>query len=242
MFLVAWFLLSDAVATVSGTAILFARTELKLGTVAIALLSITATASGIAGSIIWPILSKHYGWRTNRTIVACMMLMEVIPIYGLLGYLPFIRNLGFGGLQKSWEIYPLALVHGIVMGGISSYCRSFFGLLVPPGHEVAFYALFAITDKGSSAIGPAIVGRIVDVTGHIRPAFIFLAILILLPMPLVWYVDAEVGQAEAVRMAAILATGQDRSGVELWGPVSHPEEEEEAEALMMTQTSGRRTT
>lgn len=33
VFLVAWFLLSDAIATVSGTAILFARTELKMGTV-----------------------------------------------------------------------------------------------------------------------------------------------------------------------------------------------------------------
>ncbi len=90
------------------------------------------------------------------------------------------------------------------MGGLSSYCRSFFGLLIPPGSEAAFYALYAITDKGSSAVGPAIVGAIVDATGQIRPAFGFLAVLIALPAPLVWMVDAEKGQADATRIAEIM--------------------------------------
>jgi UMF1 family MFS transporter len=204
IFLVAWFLLSDAIATVSGTAILFARTELKMGTVAIALLSITSISSGIAGAFFWPIISRRYGLQTNRTIVACVAFMEIIPLYGLLGYLPFVQAWGVGGLQKAWEIYPLGIIHGFVMGGLSSYCRSFFGLLIPPGSEAAFYALYAITDKGSSAFGPAVVGLIVDATGHIRPAFIFLAVLILLPAPLVWMVDVKKGQEDAVRMAGLL--------------------------------------
>jgi MFS transporter, UMF1 family len=44
-----------------------------------------------------------------------------------------------------------------------------FGELIPPGYEAAFYALYAITDKGSSIFGPAIVGAITDATGEIRP-------------------------------------------------------------------------
>lgn len=207
VFLIAWFLLSDAIATVSGTAILFARTELKMGTVAVALLSITATSSGIAGAFIWPIISRRYALETNRTIVACLVLMEIIPIYGLLGYIPFIKGWGVGGLQQAWEIYPLGIIHGFVMGGLSSYCRSFFGLLIPPGSEAAFYALYAITDKGSSAVGPAIVGMIVDATGTIRPGFLFLVVLIALPAPMIWMLDAEKGQADAVRMASVLKKG-----------------------------------
>ena len=89
------------------------------------------------------------------------------------------------------------MVYGMAMGGLSSYCRSFFGQLIPPGHEVALYALFAITDKGSSAIGPAIVGRITDATGSIRPAFIFLLFLIGLPILLVRRVDEQKGRQEA---------------------------------------------
>jgi UMF1 family MFS transporter len=130
--------------------------------------------------------------------------MEIVPMYGLMGYIPFIQTWGVGGLQKAWEIYPLAFVHGFVMGGLSSYCRSFFGLLIPPGSEAAFYALYAITDKGSSAVGPAVVGVIIDRTGHIRPAFIFLAVLIALPGPLIWMVDVKKGQEDAVRLAGTL--------------------------------------
>jgi MFS transporter, UMF1 family len=204
IFLIAWFLLSDAIATIGSTAILFARTELRMGTVAIALLSITATSSGIAGAFTWPVLSRRYALKTNRTIVACIVMMEIVPIYGLMGYIPFVKAWGVGGLQKSWEIYPLGFVHGFVMGGISSYCRSFFGRLIPPGSETAFYALMAITDKGSSAVGPTIVGLIVDAAGTIRPAFFFLAVLVALPAPLMWMVNADKGQEDAVRMAGLL--------------------------------------
>ncbi|KAE9364014.1 MFS general substrate transporter [Stipitochalara longipes BDJ] len=214
IFLIAWFLLSDAIATVSGTAILFARTELRMGTVAIAILSITATASGIAGASIWPILSRRFGWKTNHTLVACLCFMEVVPLYGLLGYLPFFQSLGWGGLQQAWEIYPLGFIHGFVMGGISSYARSFFGRLIPPGSEAAFYALFAITDKGSSAVGPAIVGAIVDATGTIRPAFFFLAVLIAVPAPLIWMVDVEQGQADAVRLAGVMKKTGDENDLD----------------------------
>lgn len=208
LFLIAWFIVSDAIATVSGTAILFARTELQLSTVAIACLSITASGSGILGAFSWPLIQRRYHLRTNTTIVVCLCLMETIPIYGLLAYIPFIHYWGVIGLQQSWEIFPLAALYGFSMGGFSSYCRSLFGLLIPPRHEAAFYALFAVTDKGSSAIGPAVVGLIVDRVGTIRPAFWFLLVLIALPVPLIWAVDAEKGRADAVRMSEMLADGK----------------------------------
>ena len=201
IFLIAWFLLSDAVATVSGTAILFARTELHMGTIAIALLSITATASGIAGAFAWPRISKRYGFQTKSAIMACVLLMEIIPFYGLLGFLPFVQSWGVGGLQQAWEIYPLGFVHGFVMGGLSSYCRAFYGEIIPPGSEAAFYALYAITDKGSSAVGPTLVGLIIDKVGTIRPAFGFLAVLIALPLPILYLVDVKQGHADAVALS-----------------------------------------
>lgn len=201
LFLVAWFLVSDAVATVGSTAIMFARTELHLSATGVALLSITATLSGIGGSLLWPFFGRRYGTKSGRTIVYCLCVMEFIPIYGLLGYLPPIQRLGWLGLQQAWEIYPLAVVYGVGMGGLSSYCRSFYGQLVPTGKEAAFYALYAITDKGSSAVGPAVVGRIVDATGTIRPAFVFLLFLIGLPVGLVAWVNEVEGRLEAEKCA-----------------------------------------
>ena len=124
-------------------------------------------------------------------------------------------------------MYPLGAIYGFVLGGLSSHCRSLFGELIPPGSETAFYALFsslvslkremltpksfryAITDKGSSVFGPAIVGAITDRYGEIRPAFVFLAVLIFIPLPLMLLVDVDRGKRDAAEMAKELEAKDD---------------------------------
>jgi len=204
LFLGAWFLLSDGIATVSGTAVLFAKTQLDMKPAALGLINVIATISGVCGAFSWSFFSRLLNLRASQTIVACICLFELIPLYGLLGFIPAVKKLGFLGLQQPWEMYPLGAVYGFVLGGLSSYCRSFFGELIPPGSEAAFYALYAITDKGSSIFGPAIVGAITDRYGEIRPAFIFLAVLIFLPLPLMMVVDVDRGKKEAAEMAAAI--------------------------------------
>ncbi|OAL34618.1 hypothetical protein AYO20_06035 [Fonsecaea nubica] len=201
IFLCAWFLLSDSIATVSGTAVLFAKTSLGMNTPALGLINVIATIAGVIGAFYWSFISRIFNLRASRTIVACICLFEIIPLYGLLGFIPAIKRYGVFGLQQPWEMYPLGAIYGFVLGGLSSYCRAFFGELIPPGFEAAFYALYAITDKGSSIFGPAIVGAITDRYGEIRPAFVFLAVLIFLPLPLMLLVDVDRGKAEAYQMA-----------------------------------------
>jgi UMF1 family MFS transporter len=186
---------------VSGTAVLFAKTTLGMSYAMLALINVIATISGVIGAFTWSRISIYLRLRPSQTILACILLFELIPIYGLLGYIPAIRRLGVFGLQQQWEMYPLGAVYGFVLGGLSSYCRSLFGELIPPGYEAAFYALYAITDKGSSVFGPAIVGAITDRYGEIRPAFWFLAVLIGLPFPIMMLVDVERGRAEGVALA-----------------------------------------
>ncbi|GAB1736209.1 hypothetical protein NU219Hw_g6882t1 [Hortaea werneckii] len=201
LFLGAWFLVSDAIATVSGTAILFAKTTLGMESSALALINVMVTLSGIAGAFTWSKVSRMMQLTPSQTILTCICLFELIPLYGLLGYVPAIRRLGCLGLQQQWEMYPLGAVYGLVLGGLSSYCRSLYGELIPPGSEAAFYALYAITDKGSSVFGPAIVGAITDATGEIRPAFFFLAILVGLPIPLMYHVNVDRGRRDAAVLA-----------------------------------------
>jgi UMF1 family MFS transporter len=214
LFLAAWFMISDAIATVSGVAILFAKTTLGMTPAQLAVINIITTVAGIVGALTWSQVSRFFALKPSQTIIACICLFELIPIYGLLGYIPAIQRLGVIGLQKAWEMYPLAAVYGLVLGGLSSYCRSLFGELIPPGSEAAFFALFAITDKGSSIFGPAIVGAITDATGDIRPAFWFLAALIGLPIPLMCCVNVERGKREGAALAreAIVSSGEGIHG------------------------------
>ena len=166
---------------------------------ALGLINVIATIAGVIGAFYWSTFSRAFNLRPSQTIVACICLFEIIPIYGLLGFVPAVQRYGSFGLQQ-----PLGAIYGFVLGGLSSYCRAFFGELIPPGFEAAFYALYAITDKGSSIFGPAIVGAITDRYGEIRPAFVFLAVLIFLPLPLMLLVDPERGRADAVAMAVEL--------------------------------------
>jgi UMF1 family MFS transporter len=225
LFLSAWFMISDSIATVSGTAVLFAKTELAMAPTALAFINVIATVSGVIGAFAWSRLSYYSGWSPVQTIVACIILFELIPLYGLLGYIPFIRRLGVFGLQQEWEMYVLGAIYGFVLSGLGAYCRALFGELIPPGSEAAFYALYAITDKGSSVFGPAIVGLITDRFGEIRPAFAFLAVLIAIPLPLMSWVNVDRGKAEGKALAIALERGAEADRASQGGYGSVPGEE-----------------
>ncbi|KAI0136223.1 autophagy protein Atg22 [Xylariales sp. AK1849] len=218
LFLAGWFLLSDAIATTSSTAILFAKTTLGMKPWALGMINVISTTTGVIGAFAWSWISSHFGLPPHKTILACIALFEVIPIYGLLGYLPVVQRWGVVGLQAPWEMYPLAAVYGFVLGGLSSYCRSLYGELIPPGSEAAFYALYAITDKGSSVFGPAIVGAIIDASGEIRPAFWFLAALVGLPAPLIYFVNVKRGKHEGEKLAQVIDGFKVREDVAPYEP------------------------
>ncbi|AEO66132.1 7f071523-790b-4752-b3ec-a9cc2f399a65 [Thermothielavioides terrestris] len=228
LFLGGWFLLSDAIATTSSTAILFAKTQLHMEPWALGMINVISTTAGIAGAFSWSYISRRFRLQAHQTILACIALFELIPLYGLLGYLPFVKSWGVFGLQQPWEMYPLAAVYGFVLGGLSGYCRSLYGELIPPGSEAAFYALYAITDKGSSVFGPAIVGAIIDASGEIRPAFWFLAALVGLPAPLIWCIDVERGRSEGEKLAEVIEGFKLTQG----GSASERDSDEESRAIL----------
>ena len=62
LFLGAWLLLSDGIATVSGTAVLFAKTELQMTPAALALISLVGTVAGILGAFSWSKLVRIFGF------------------------------------------------------------------------------------------------------------------------------------------------------------------------------------
>ncbi|KAI5778581.1 autophagy-related protein 22-like protein [Geopyxis carbonaria] len=202
LFLAAWFLVSDGVATVSGTAVLFAKTNLGMKPPAVALISVISTVMGVAGAFAWPRIATIFNRSPSQTILICIVVFLSIPLYALLGFIPAVQRAGIAGLTNPWEMYMLGGVYGFVLGGISGYCRSVFGELIPPGSEAAFYALYAVTDKGSSIFGPTIVGAITDKYGDIRVAFWFLAVLLATPIPLIWCVDVSRGRREGRALAA----------------------------------------
>ncbi|CEL59721.1 Autophagy-related protein 22-1 OS=Penicillium chrysogenum (strain ATCC 28089 / DSM 1075 / Wisconsin 54-1255) GN=atg22-1 PE=3 SV=1 [Rhizoctonia solani AG-1 IB] len=199
LFLAAWFCMSDGIATVTSTAVLFSKTELHMEPASLAFMSVIGMACGISGALLWPVISR-LSWLNltpPRTVLLCVSMMACVPAYGLLGFLPIVKQMGWGGLTHPAEMYGVGAVYGFAMSGVSAYARSVFGELIPPGSESALFALYAITDKGSSVFGPAIAGFITDKTGNIRYAFWFLLVLLLIPLPLLGMIDVQRGKRDS---------------------------------------------
>lgn len=189
MFLVGWFIISDTVTTINSTAVLFARGNLQMATPSVAGIGLLVVLFGIGGSLVFGQI------RFKRPIDALLIvtaITAVIPCYGVIGF--FSKTLG---LKHQWEMFVLAAWYGVALGALNAVCRSAFALMIPRGLETMFFALFAVTDKGSSILGPAITGVITDKTHNIRYTFYFLFAMTVLAAFVFARVDIRRGQKDA---------------------------------------------
>ncbi|CAB4407012.1 unnamed protein product [Rhizophagus irregularis] len=182
-FLIVWILVSDSCTTILSVALLFAKTTLNIKTPGLITLTLIAPISALISTLLFPYFIKL---SVKKTTILLLFMLLFIPIYGCLGLI-----LPFGGLRSSGELYFMAVWFGFVLGPLQSYCRTMFAELVPRGRETEFFALYAITDKGSSWFGPSLIAIIVDVTGEIRYGFLLLFVLIFLSIPILWFVDEK---------------------------------------------------
>lgn len=200
IFLLGWFIVSDAATTINSAAVLFAKTELNMSAPSLAIIGILVVFSGMAGAMTIPryiqpqldrISSKKLQGGANG-IIFIVLVASVIPLYGILGF--YLQSLG---LRRPWEMYILAAWYGFALGGLNTTCRSVFSILIPKGKETTFFSLFSVTDKGSSVIGPAITGLITDKTHNIRYTFYFLFAMMILPIAIYSCLNLERGRQEA---------------------------------------------
>ncbi|KAJ3059706.1 Autophagy protein 22, partial [Podochytrium sp. JEL0797] len=148
LMLLAWFLLSDAMTTIGSTTILFATNELGFTSTEILTLAIVAPITAGGGNYLWLLIQRKYAKPTKSMLLLLVSLSILLPIYGILGFwLPF-------GLVHKWELFPAGIYYGCMLGAIQSFSRVMFSDLIPRGHEGEFFALYSITDKGSSWFGP----------------------------------------------------------------------------------------
>jgi UMF1 family MFS transporter len=76
------------------------------------------------------------------------------------------------------SFYGLAVLIALVLGGIQALSRSYFSTLIPSGTEAEYFALYEISDKGTSWIGPLLFGLVVSLTQSYRYALVSLAVFL----------------------------------------------------------------
>lgn len=199
IFLLGWFIISDSLTTINSTAILFSKTELHMSTTNLIALSITTMVSAMVGAFMIPqFLSKKMGFTPQGTMLSIICWASFIPFYGILGFI--FKSFG---LKHIFEMFALGVWYGLSMGGLSAVSRSLFSIIIPKGKESTFFSLFSITDKGSSIVGPFIIGLITDKTHNIRYSFYFLFALLIGSIPVFKTLNVERGKKEAEELRKI---------------------------------------
>jgi UMF1 family MFS transporter len=80
-------------------------------------------------------------------------------------------------IQSARDFYILAVIIGLVQGGVQSLSRSYFGRLVPEGKSSEFFGFYNMMGKFAAVLGPLLTGIVARVTGDSRLSILSILLL-----------------------------------------------------------------
>ena len=161
IFLLAYWLYIDAVNTIIKMAIDYG---LSLGLPASGLLAALLLTQFVAfpAALLFGYLGERIGAR--RGILIGLAVYIAVTIYAYF-------------LDTTAEFYIMAVVVGLVQGGVQSLSRSLFGQMVPAGKNAEFFGFYNMMGKFATVLGPLLVALVAGVTGDSRASILSLVVL-----------------------------------------------------------------
>ncbi len=175
-FLAAYWLYIDGVNTIIKMAVDYG---LSLGLAAPDLLAALLVTQFVA----FP-AALAFGWLGTRIGAKPGILLGLAVYAGVTVYAYY--------LDSASEFYAMAVVVGLVQGGVQSLSRSLFGQLVPPGKNAEFFGFYNMMGKFATVLGPLLIAIVAAVTGNPRASIISLLLLFIAGGLLLWRVDGLV--------------------------------------------------
>jgi len=100
-------------------------------------------------------------------------------------------------MSSSWEFYGLAVVIGLVQGGIQSMSRALYARLIPAQHAGRLFGLYNMMGKFAAVVGPLLVGWVTVLTDSSRTGILSVLLLFLTGAWLLSQVNVAEGEREA---------------------------------------------
>lgn len=94
-------------------------------------------------------------------------------------------------IEKEIEFYGLAIMIGLVQGGIQSLSRSLYARLIPVDKAAEFFGFYNMLGKFAAVAGPLMMGWIAVLTDSHRLAVLSLLMLFVAGAVLLWFVDEK---------------------------------------------------
>lgn len=161
------FFFSAGVQTVIYLASVFAKEELNFKTDELIVIILIIQIIAILGAYIFAFISQKIG---NKSGLAIMII-----IWTLIAFAAYF-------IQSKLQFYLLAVLVGLVMGGIQSQARATYSKLVENDKKglTSFFSFFEIMLKLSIVVGTFAFGLVNQITGDLRKSVLSLAFFFLI--------------------------------------------------------------
>jgi len=103
-------------------------------------------------------------------------------------------------MSASWEFYGIAVVIGLVQGGIQAMSRALYARLIPPQHAGRLFGIYNMMGKFAAVVGPLLVGWVTLLTDSSRTGILSVLLLFLVGAWLLGQVDVAQGERDAARL------------------------------------------
>ena len=98
-------------------------------------------------------------------------------------------------IQVVSEFYTLAIVIGLVQGGVQALSRSFYARIIPENRAAEFFGFYNMLGKFAAVLGPVMMGVVSLLTQSPRMSILSISLLFILGGILLYYVDEEKAKA-----------------------------------------------
>jgi MFS transporter, UMF1 family len=110
-----------------------------------------------------------FGWLGQKIGARTGIMIGIVVYAGITAYAYFLKT--------ETEFFVMALIIGLVQGGIQSLSRSLFGRLVPVGKAGEFFGFYNLMGKAAAILGPTLTGVVALLTHDSRLAILSIVIL-----------------------------------------------------------------
>jgi UMF1 family MFS transporter len=183
LFLIAYLLYNDAVQAVITLSAQFGNDELKIPMSALTLAILMVQFVAFGGAFAFNGLSNLMGTKGAIVLALLIWIGVIVAIYSV--------------VRTTRDFFIAAAVVALVMGGTQALSRGLFSRMIPRGKEGEYFALYEISDKGTSWLAPLFFALALQFTSSYRLAILSLLVFFLAGLLLLLKVDPARGQREA---------------------------------------------
>lgn len=175
IFLIAYLFYNDGVQSIIVVSSIFGKNELGLSLEFLIMVILLVQFIAFFGALLFERIAKKFS--AKNTIIFSLIIWIAIVLYA------------FIFLSTKEEFLFLSILIGLVLGGTQALSRSFFSVLIPKNCEAEYFSLYEISEKGTSWIGPAIFGLVLQFSRSYKFAILSLILFFVTGFFLLYLVE-----------------------------------------------------